>query len=100
MSSRKRRGVVASECGIREASISATAIMIRNVWTRKETMRVPRAIGLKRRVRLAKVKEPPKKKMMDTSDLSQPQGLSAGWLEAPRPRKMVFPLLLSVCVCV
>lgn len=32
-----------------------------------------------------------KKAAMETSDLSQPQGLPTGWLEAPRPRKTVFP---------
>lgn len=45
----------------------------------------------------AKVKAPIKKATIETSDLSQPQGLLAGWLEAPRPRKMVFPVVDKIC---
>jgi hypothetical protein len=39
-----------------------------------------------------KIMAPVKKEAMETRDLSQPHGLLAGWLEAPRPRKMVFPV--------
>lgn len=66
-------------------------MMVRTDWTKNEQMRVPRARELKYRVMLAKVKDPVKKAVIETSDLSQPQGLPTGWLEAPRPRKMVLP---------
>lgn len=33
-----------------------------------------------------------KKNAMEQSDFNQPQGLLVGWPEAPRPRKMVFPV--------
>lgn len=65
--------------------------MARIAWTRNEEANVPRATGLKWRVRLAKETEPMKKKTMEMRDLSQPHGLPVGWLEAPRPRKIVFP---------
>lgn len=35
---------------------------------------------------------PMKNDTMETSDLSQPHGLLVGWLDAPRPRKMVLPI--------
>lgn len=33
---------------------------------------------------------------METSDLSQPHGLPDGRFEAPRPRKIVFPVFVSM----
>lgn len=77
--------------GMRSASMRATAMMIRIDWQRKERTRVPRPRGLKWRVISAKVKEPTKKKTIEIRDFSHPNGLLTGWLEAPRPRKMVFP---------
>jgi hypothetical protein len=43
-----------------------------------------------------KIMAPEKKAAMETRDLSQPHGLLAGWFEAPRPRKMVFPVMETV----
>lgn len=80
-------------CGMRSASMRATAMMMRMDWMRKETKRVPRRRGPARRVVLEKAVAPRKKAAMETRDFSQPQGLLNGWEEAPRPRKIVFPLL-------
>lgn len=82
-------------CGIRSASIRATAMTMRMDWTRKETKRVPRRRAPAIRVVLEKVVAPRKKAAMETRDFSQPQGLLKGWEEAPRPRKIVFPASVS-----
>lgn len=59
---------------------------------RKEKKRVPRRRAPTRRMMTEKIMAPEKKEAMETRDLSQPHGLLAGWFEAPRPRKMVFPV--------
>lgn len=53
---------------------------------------MPRRRAPSSRVLFEKVVAPMKKAIIETRDLSQPQGLLVGWLEAPRPRKTVFPL--------
>jgi hypothetical protein len=59
----------------------------------KEMKRVLRRRAPVRRVTFEKISAPMKNETMEVSDLSQPQGLLVGWPEAPRPRKMVFPVL-------
>lgn len=44
---------------------------------------------------MEKTMAPMKNARIETSDFSQPQGLLSGWLEAPRPRKMVLPMEVS-----
>lgn len=96
ISSRKSRpetsfSVSAISCGIRSAWINATAMIIRIVWIWKEVKRVPRRKGPRNRVRRVKLIVPVKKATSETRDFNHPQGLFAGWFEAPRPRKTVFP---------
>lgn len=64
-------------------------------WTRNVQKSVPRLRAPRRRVVEEKVKAPTKKEQMDVRDLSQPKALPCGRLEAPRPRKMVFPARVS-----
>lgn len=100
MSSRKSgppvRFVSAAVCGMRSASIRATAMKMRIDWMVNVVKRVPRRNGPARRVVLLNVVAPRKKAIIEMRDLSQPQGLLKGWEEAPRPRKIVFP---SLCQC-
>lgn len=63
--------------------------------TAKEVARVPRALGLMRRVD-AKMKQPRRKDVMETRDLSQPKGFDRGWSDAPSARKIVFPSEVSI----
>lgn len=65
-------------------------------WMVNVVKSVPRRRGPTRRVVLLKVVAPRKKAIIEIRDLSQPQGLLKGWEEAPRPRKIVFPSLVSV----
>ena len=96
-SSRKSRpevsdSVSAVSCGIRSAWINATAMRMRIVCTRKEMERVLRRRGPRVREKRVKAAVPVTKATMEMRDFSQPQGLLVGWLEAPRPRKTVFPI--------
>lgn len=67
-------------------------MMMQMLWRRKEIARVPRAFGEMRRV-CAKKRQPRRKQAMETRDFIQPFGCAAGWEEAPRARKIVFPRL-------
>src|SRR3954463_15100251 len=75
---------------------------IRQACTKKETKRVPRRRAPTLRIAIEKTIAPKKNDAIETRDFSQPQGLLDGWLEAPKPRKMVFPvsrglLVLRLC---
>ena len=74
------------------AWMRATAMIIRTVCTRKDTKRVPRRREPTVRMEMEKIIAPVKKEVIETRDLSQPHGLLVGWLDAPRPRKMVLPV--------
>jgi hypothetical protein len=63
-----------------------------------ETKRVPRRRAPVRCVTFEKMNAPMKNEAMEVRDLSQPQGLLSGWPEAPRPRKIVFPVLVSLAL--
>lgn len=78
---------------MRSASIKATAMMMSMVCTKNETNRVPRRREPTLRIAIEKIIEPKKNDAIETRDFSQPHGLLFGWFEAPRPRKMVFPVL-------
>lgn len=77
---------------MRSPSIRATAMMTRRDWNTNDKKSVPRRRAPARRVTLARVKAPMKKNAIEQSDFNQPQGLLVGWPEAPRPRKIVFPV--------
>lgn len=60
----------------------------------KDVVRVPRALGPMSRV-VENVKQPMRKKDIETRDLSQPKGLDRGWPDAPRARKIVLPVCMD-----
>lgn len=69
-------------------------------WMVNVVKRVPRRNGPASRVLLLKVVAPRKKAIIEIRDLSQPQGLLVGWEEAPRPRKIVFPIITLSALCI
>jgi hypothetical protein len=70
-------------------------MIMQMLWRRKDIASVPRDLGFMRRVE-AKVKQPHRKQVMETRDLSQPSGWEVGWPDAPRARKIVLPGDVSV----
>jgi hypothetical protein len=70
-------------------------MIMQMLWRRKDIASVPRDLGFMRRVE-AKVKQPQRKQVMETRDLSQPSRWEVGWPDAPRARKIVLPGDVSV----
>ena len=64
--------------------------MMQMLCSRKDVASVPRDLGFMSRVE-AKAKQPHRKQVMETRDLSQPSGWETGCPDAPSARKIVLP---------
>lgn len=71
------------------------AITIRRAWKEKERNSVPRRRAPSAFVHRAKVIAPTRKPAIETSDRSHPLGAPSGCEEAPSPRTIVFPSIVS-----